>query len=109
LITLPLKIDGQQVKVVPVSPLAQAQNMDEVNDVLQFMQVVATMGPEAQIALKKDNIIDFIAQRLGVPASLLTTQEERQQMMMQMAEVAQQAVAAQPQPEGAEAAMGAMQ
>jgi hypothetical protein len=109
LITMPLKVDGQQVKVVPVSPLAQAQNMDEVNDVLQFMQVVATMGPEAQIALKKDNIIDFIAQRLGVPASLLTTQEERQQMMMQMAEVAQQAVAAQPQPEGAEAAMGAMQ
>ncbi len=95
LITMPLKVDGQQVKVVPVSPLAQAQNMDEVNDVLQFMQVVATMGPEAQIALKKDNIIDFIAQRLGVPASLLTTQEERQMVMMQMAQAAEQAAMAQ--------------
>ena len=95
LIVMPLKVDGQQVKVVPVSPLAQAQNMDEVNDVLQFMQVVQMMGPEAQIALKKDNIIDFIAQRLGVPASLLTTQEERQAVMIQMAQAAEQAAMAQ--------------
>ena len=91
IIDMPLKINGAEVKIVPVSPLAQAQNMDEVNDVLQFMQVLATMGPESQIALKKDNVIDYIANRLGVPASLLTTQTERQQIMMQMAEAAQAA------------------
>jgi hypothetical protein len=85
--------------------------MDEVNDVLQFMQVVGMMGPEAQIALKKDNIIDFIAQRLGVPAGLLTTPEERQMLMQQMAQAAQQAMAAAPEAGGPpmmgnEAAMG---
>ena len=97
LIDMPLKVNGQEVKVVPISPLAQAQNMDEVNDVLQFMQVVGTMGPEAQLALKKDAVIDFIANRLGVPASLLTSAEERQMMMQQMMQMAQQAQAAQAQ------------
>lgn len=95
LIDMPLKVNGQEVKVVPISPLAQAQNMDEVNDVLQFMQVVGTMGPEAQLALKKDQVIDFIANRLGVPASLLTSPEERQMMMQQMQQLAQQAQAMQ--------------
>jgi adenylosuccinate lyase len=92
---MPLKVNGQEVKVVPISPLAQAQNMDEVNDVLQFMQVVGGMGPEAQLALKKDAVIDFIANRLGVPTSLLTSPEERQMMMQQMQQLAQQAQAMQ--------------
>jgi hypothetical protein len=95
LIDMPLKVNGQEVKVVPISPLAQAQNMDEVNDVLQFMQVVGGMGPEAQLALKKDAVIDFIANRLGVPTSLLTSPEERQMMMQQMQQLAQQAQAMQ--------------
>lgn len=95
LIDMPLKVNGQEVKVVPISPLAQAQNMDEVNDVLQFMQVVGQMGPEAQLALKKDAVIDFIANRLGVPTSLLTSPEERQMMMQQMQQLAQQAQAMQ--------------
>jgi len=95
LIDMPLRINGEEVKVVPVSPLAQAQNMDEVNDVLQFMQVLATMGPEAQIAMKKDNVIDYIAGRLGVPSALLTSQDERKMIIQQMAEAAQQASAMQ--------------
>ena len=34
LIELPLKVNGLQVSVIPVSPLAMASNMDRVNDVL---------------------------------------------------------------------------
>ncbi len=90
LILMPLKVNGQQVKVVPISPLAQAQNMDELNDLLQFMQITASMGPEAQIAIKKDAIIDYIADKLGIPTKLLTTTDERELIMQQMAEAAQQ-------------------
>ncbi len=81
LIDMPLKVNGGEVKIVPISPLAQAQNMDELNDVMQFAQIVAGMGPEAMITIKRDEIIDYVAERLGVPARLLTTQEERERQM----------------------------
>jgi len=89
IIDMPLKINGEEVKVVPISPLAQAQNMEELNDVLQFIQVVAGMGPEAAMTIKKDVIIDFVAERLGIPGKLLTTQDERQQIAQQYAQMQQ--------------------
>ncbi len=91
LIDMPLKVNGGEVKIVPISPLAQAQNMDELNDVMQFAQIVAGMGPEAMITIKRDEIIDYVAERLGVPARLLTTQEEREQIAQQALSFFQQA------------------
>jgi hypothetical protein len=35
LIDLPLRVNGLEVKVLPVAPLAMAQNMEEVNAILQ--------------------------------------------------------------------------
>ena len=95
LIDMPLKVNGGEVKIVPISPLAQAQNMDELNDVMQFAQIVAGMGPEAMITIKRDEIIDYVAERLGIPARLLTTQDEREQIAQQAAQVQ---MAAQQQP-----------
>jgi len=112
LIDMPLKVNGGEVKIVPISPLAQAQNMDELNDVMQFAQIVAGMGPEAMITIKRDEIIDYVAERLGIPARLLTTQDEREQIAQQAAQV-QMAAQQQPmQPQQAgnqEALMRAMQ
>jgi len=45
LIDLPLRVNGLEVKVTSVSPLANAQAMDEVNGALQFQQLVQQMGP----------------------------------------------------------------
>ena len=92
LIDLPLRVDGQQVKIVPVSPLAQAQNNEELQSVLQFMQLAQSMGPAGQIAINQDKAIAFMADRLGVPGSILNSREEREAIMAQMAQEAEQAM-----------------
>jgi len=95
LIALPLRVNGLEVKVTPVSPLAMAQNMDEINSIVQFFQIAQGLGPEGQMAMKVGEALDLIGDRLGVPASVRTTPIERQQMMEQMQQAAQQAAMAQ--------------
>jgi hypothetical protein len=43
LIDLPLQVNGLEVKVSPVAPLAMAQNMEEINNIMQFMQITQTL------------------------------------------------------------------
>ena len=107
LIDLPLRVNGLEVRVSPVSPLAMAQNMDEVNNIMQFMQIAQSMGPEAAMAIKASAAVDYIADKLGVPAVVRTSPEERQQMMQQMQQAAMQAQQAQ-QAEGEPQPMGGM-
>ena len=89
IIELPLKIDGLQVKIVPVSPLAMASNKDKVNDVLTFLQLSQQLGAVGGSLLKMDKVGDYLADMLGVPSSLRTTDEERQQIMEQTMQLAQ--------------------
>lgn len=91
MIELPLKINGLQVKIAPTAPLAMAQNMSKVEETLNFMQITAQMGPQGQVFLKQDKLIDYIADQMGVPAELRTTPQERQQLMEQAMQMAQQA------------------
>ena len=90
-IELPLKINGLQVKVVPVSPLAMANNAEKMNEVMQFMQISQMMGPQGQTLVKMDAVGDYIADQLGIPAKLRTSPQERQQMQEQMMQMAQMA------------------
>jgi hypothetical protein len=77
LIDMPLRVNGLEVKVTPQSPLANAQAMDEINAVLQFAQMTQTMGPEGMVAVKFGDTIDYLGEKLGVPASLRNTAAER--------------------------------
>ena len=106
-IRMPLKVNGVQVKVVPVSPLAEAPKMEEVNQLLNFMQIANAMGPMGQTLLNIPEIVDFIAEKMGIDARLLNTPEEQQAMLEQM----QQAMMAEQQPEMPtdETVAGAMQ
>ena len=90
IINLPLRVNGLEVKVSPVSPLAMAQNLDEINSIVQFMQIAQGLGPEAQLAIKPGAVIDYIADKLGVPASVRANEQERKAQMEQMAQMAQQ-------------------
>lgn len=90
LIDLPLEVNGQQVKVVPTSPLAQAQNLDDLEKVLQFAQVAAQFGQVGQMAVNQEEMIEYIAHKMSVPQSLLTTAEEREIMVQQMQEAQRQ-------------------
>jgi hypothetical protein len=73
-----------------------AQNMDEINNIMQFMQIAQTLGPEGQMAIKAGAAVDYIADKLGVPAALRAGPEERAAMVQQMQQVAMQAQASQP-------------
>ena len=109
-ITLPLKVNGLEIKIAPVAPLAMAQNMEDVQNLLQYATIAQQM-PNPAMSLKTEEMMDYIAEKLGVPQRLRPTPRERamlqqqqqqamqQQAMMQMAaenpegvaEVAQQA------------------
>tara|TARA_A100001201_G_scaffold108571_1_gene92879 strand:+ start:16 stop:879 length:864 start_codon:yes stop_codon:yes gene_type:complete len=95
MIQLPLKVNGLEVKVTPVSPLAKAQNLEEVNEVMQFFQIANALGPGGVAEVKPDAIATFIGDKLGVPSELRTSPQEKQQIIQQsMAMFSQQAAAA---------------
>jgi hypothetical protein len=106
LITLPLEVNGLEVKVSPTSPLAMAQNMEEINSIMQFSQIAQAMGPEGMLAIKSGELLDYIADKMGVPAAIRTTPMERQQMMQEMQQMA--AMAQQAQMQGQPPEAGAM-
>jgi hypothetical protein len=98
LIDLPLRVNGLEVKVSPVAPLAQAQNMEEVNAIMQFMQLSQAMGTDGQLALKMDRVVDYVADKLGVPYGVRNTAAERAVLM-------EEAIAKQQEQMAAEAAL----
>tara|TARA_R100000654_G_scaffold25_3_gene123 strand:- start:3991 stop:5586 length:1596 start_codon:yes stop_codon:yes gene_type:complete len=103
LIQLPLKVNGLEVKVVPVSPLAKAQNLEEINEVMQFFQIANSLGPGGVAELKPDAIATFIGDKLGVPSNLRTTPEEKQQIIQQSMQMFSQQAAMQGQAPQADA------
>ena len=96
LIDLPLRIDGLEVKITPTSPLAQAQNMEDLEKVIQFAQLAQAAGPAGQVAINNDALIDYIAEKMGVPMSIVNSLQERQQIAAEM----QQQMMAMQQPQG---------
>ena len=98
MIEMPLKVNGLEVKVQPVSPIAQAQNMGNIEKVMQWVQLSSSLGPEGQMAVRTGAISDHVADKMGIPAELRTTPEERQQMMEQAMQAAQAQAQMQEQP-----------
>ncbi len=99
LIELPLKVNGLEIKVTPVSPIAQAQSMGDIEKIMQWVQMSSMLGPEGQMAVRTSAIPDHVADKLGIPADLRTTPEEREQMMQQAMQAAQMAAEQQAAPE----------
>jgi hypothetical protein len=97
LIDMPLRVNGLEVKVVPVAPLAMAQNMEEVNAILQYTQLMVSgqFGSDGQLALKNDAVVDYIGDKLGVPAIVRNTREERAVLMEEAQQIQQQQAMAQ--------------
>ena len=90
LIDMPLRVNGLEVKVTPVAPLAMAQNMEEVNSIMQYMQISQGLGTDGQLVIKTDVLVDYLADKLGVPASVRNTAAERAVLMEEMRNQQQQ-------------------
>jgi hypothetical protein len=72
-IVLPLKIDGREIAIQPLSPLAQVQAMDDVQSIIQYAQLVgSTLGPEALNAgLNSRRAAVRIGDLMGLPIEVL--------------------------------------
>ena len=84
LIELPLRVNGLEVKVTPVAPLAQAQKLQEVSDVMQYAQIASSMGPQGQATLSIPKILEFVADRMGIDRNILASPEEQQMFLQAM-------------------------
>jgi hypothetical protein len=91
-IVLPLKIDGREIAIQPLSPLAQVQAMDDVQSIIQYAQLVgSTLGPEALNAgLNSRRAAVRIGDLMGLPIEVLQTPEEVAAQQQAQAEAAQQ-------------------
>ena len=106
MIDMPLRVNGLEVKVTPVAPLAMAQNMEEVNSIMQYMQIAQSLGTDGQLAIKTDMLVDYLADKLGVPAAVRNTAAERAVLMEEMKNQQQQQAIAQAMAMQAQAGAG---
>ena len=96
LIDLPLRVNGLEIKVTPVSPLAMSQQMEEVQNIMQFAQI-AMQNPEGQFMIKQDAMLDLIADKMAIPQSVRNSPEERAMMKEEAMAAMQQAAEANPE------------
>ena len=94
-------MNGREVKVRSISPLAQAQANQDISSVARFLELVqGRFGPElTNILINSEETAAYLAKKFGVPDSLVRDLEERQQiiaMAQQMAAAFSPAGAASP-------------
>lgn len=83
------KVDGHTIAIDAVSPLAQSQQQDDVNNVIRYVEfAMGAFGPEAGMALMKpEEIMDFIGDQLNIPPSIVPSpaeKQEKQQLLQQL-------------------------
>ena len=90
-IELPM-IGNREIKIKPVSPLAQAQNNQDVSIIDRFLDIIgARFGPDSlNMFVKTDIVAGYIARKLGLPGNIIRSPEEQQQIIAQMQQMAQQ-------------------
>ena len=89
MIRLPLRVNGLEVKITPISPLAKSQNLDDINDVMQFAQIANSLGAGGQAEIKPEMIAKYVGDKLGIPADLRTSDEEKEQIQQQIMQMMQ--------------------
>jgi hypothetical protein len=95
-IQLPLKVNGREIKAVPVSPLAMAQNMDEVENTFQFANMMSLLGNKGHPeVIFTDDLPDWLGDHMGVPEKVRRTPQDREAKLGEMQEQQKQAMVAQ--------------
>jgi len=91
-------INGREVKIRSVSPLAQAQANQDISNVSRYLGLVGqTFGPELlNLLVSSEDTAVYLAKKFGVPDSLIRDDAQRQQIIM----AAQQQMAMQQQQQG---------
>lgn len=92
----PLKLDGKAVSVMPTSPLAKEQNLNDLESAVQWLQMVQAIGPEVLMGtVKVEDFAEWSAEKLGVETELVRDEGERAELQTQIAQLIAQAQAVQ--------------
>lgn len=98
LIDFPVKIDGTTVKVEVTSPLAQEQNLEDIQNVVNWWQLSAMIRPEiAMLGIKVEDLPQWFGAKLGVDQELARDPQEKSGLQQMVAGI----IAQQQNPEGA--------
>jgi len=86
------KVDGKEVTLRYESPLARAQDAEEIQNITRWIELGGALGPEIFMgAAKVEDIPKELGELLGVPASLSRDDAEKEQIMQMVAQlIAQQ-------------------
>jgi hypothetical protein len=86
------KVDGHGIAIDAVSPLAQSQAQDEMNNVQRYVEfLMGAFGPQMALTLMKpEEISAFMADQLHLPPSIQMSESERAQAKQQADALLQQ-------------------
>jgi hypothetical protein len=92
-------LNGREVKIKSVSPLAQAQANQDITAVSRFLELAQNaFGPELMnLLINSEETAVYLAKKFGVPDSLIRDPAEREQIVAMMQQMQQSQVQA-PQP-----------
>ena len=92
-------VNGREVKVRSVSPLAQAQANEDISSVARFLELVGgAFGPEMmQMLIDSEKTAICLSKKFGVPESLIRDEEQRRQIAAVAQQMAQQQMVQQQQ------------
>jgi len=85
-------VNGREVKIRSVSPLAQAQSNADISSVARYLELIGgVFGPEMlQLLIDGEQTAVHLAKKFGVPESLIRDEEQRKQIAAVAQQMAQQ-------------------
>jgi hypothetical protein len=90
----PFRVDGREVTLKHTSPLARAQDNEELMSLRTALEMTLPFGQQAvAMSFKTEAIGEYIAKRAGVDVELIRSDAERAALAEQMAMAAQMAAA----------------
>ncbi|MDJ0950908.1 MAG: portal protein, partial [Alphaproteobacteria bacterium] len=87
-IQFPIEVDGQVIQIRVSSPLARAQHLDDLQNVVQGVEIVGGLfGPEVLASsLKVEEAPAYMYSKLGIDPALIRGEGDRQQIRNQIVE-----------------------
>jgi len=86
-------INGREIKVRSVSPLAQAQNQADITSIARWMEMIqSNFGPQlVNLLIDTEQTSAHLAKKFGVPDTLIRDTQERKRLAELASALAQQA------------------
>lgn len=89
LIATKLPIDQLVTKLTITSPIARAQQAQDVSNIVNWLQIILSIGGQEAMMLsaKIEEVFAYLGEKLGVPPDLIRNQAERKGIMNMVAQI----------------------